>query len=270
MLAPIRGSKTLEQSVKSRKQSARTHEHEWLVHRPSNRQKQRPSQIGWAAREALPFHTLARHSIHAHLTRERFEIKELAGPFTAKETMPRTDNHPSPPVEFSRPIEVSRLKGTVGQDFAIKPDAQETANLTALFKASKLSKVQFNGTIRPFGNSEWELDGQLGATIVQPCVVTLAPVTTRIDTKVHRLFVREIQLPDEVEIAPDHDVDLELLGSTIDLGIIATEELALSIPEYPRADGAELARVYDTATDDAGQIRPFDALKPLRDRLSDS
>ena len=184
--------------------------------------------------------------------------------------MPQTDNRPPPPAEFSRAIEVSRLKGTVGQDFAIKPDAQEIANLTALFQASKLSKVHFSGTIRPFGNSEWELNGRLGATIVQPCVVTLAPVTTRIETKVHRLFVREIATAEDVEIAPDDDVDLELLRATIDLGIIATEELALSIPEYPRADGAELAQVYDATTDDQVQIRPFDALRSLRDRLSDS
>ncbi len=183
--------------------------------------------------------------------------------------MTQTRNPASTPLEFSRPIEVARLKGTFGQDFDISPNAGEAAKLAALFKANKLSKVRFSGTIKPFNTSEWELTGNLGATIVQPCVITLAPVTTRIDTKVHRIFVCEIATPDAVDIDVTDDVDQELLGPTIDLGALASEELALAVPEYPRVQGAELPPTLDDLADSNAQIRPFDVLKALRDRLSD-
>jgi uncharacterized metal-binding protein YceD (DUF177 family) len=192
-------------------------------------------------------------------------------PFTKlTNAMTKIETPESSALQFSRPIEVARLKGTIGQDFDLAPDAAEINDLTVLFAANRLSKVRFKGTIRPFGKSEWEMSGHLGATVVQPCVVTLAPVTTRIETDVHRLFVREIIVGEDVEIDPEDDVDLELLGPIIDLGLIATEELALAIPEYPRAPGADLESVIgDQLGDAAKSDKPFDALKSLRDRLSD-
>ena len=173
-----------------------------------------------------------------------------------------------PAAEFSYPVDVARLKGTSGEEFDVGPDASETLALAKLFAALKLSKVRFKGAIRPFGKSEWELKGHLGATIVQSCVVTLAPVTTRIESDVHRVFLHEIAAAAAVDIGPGDDADLELLGPIIDLGVIAGEALALALPEYPRAPGAELSQVYphpDDGTDD--EVRPFEALRVLRDRL---
>lgn len=166
-------------------------------------------------------------------------------------------------------MDVARLKSGSVQDFDIAPGAPEVKALTKLFNALKLTKMRFKGTLQPFGKSELELTGHLGATVVQPCVVTLAPVTTRIETDIHRLFVNAIGVADAVDIDPNDDVDLELLGPTIDLGLIAIEELALALPEYPRAPGAELALAFNDDIDDPDSAaRPFDALKALRDRLS--
>lgn len=183
--------------------------------------------------------------------------------------MTQNDTVQPVPPEFSRIVDIARLKGTTGQDFDITPDTAETGALTAMLNAIKLTKTRFAGSIRPFGKSEWELKGHLGATVVQSCVVTLVPVTTRIEVAVHRLYLRKITLADETEIDPEADSDRELLGSTIDLGLIAVEELVLAMPEYPRAAGAELAQVYQATGDDAAESgsRPFVALKALRDRL---
>jgi hypothetical protein len=42
-------------------------------------------------------------------------------------------------------------------------------------------KLRFIGTLEPEGAQDWRLTADLGATVVQPCVVTLAPVTTRLE-----------------------------------------------------------------------------------------
>ncbi len=136
-----------------------------------------------------------------------------------------------------------------------------------------LRKVVFTGEIRGHGKDDWELIGSLGATVVQPCVVTLEPVTTRIDEKVERRFLA--QMPelseDDEEVEMPEDENSEPLGTHIDLAAILHETLALYIPQFPRAEGAEL---QDAVFTEAGKkamtdedVRPFAGLAALRDQL---
>lgn len=157
----------------------------------------------------------------------------------------------------------------------------ESAQLKALEKAldlSALRKVSFSGNIAPAGRRDWVLSAELGATAVQPCTITLEPVTTRVEADVTRRFVTE--LPDfskEVEedefggTAMLEDDTLEPLGRTIDLWHILQEALALELPDYPRAEGAELGTLNvtepgKTALDDA-DLKPFAGLADLKDKL---
>ena len=114
--------------------------------------------------------------------------------------------------------------------------------------------------------------GQLGATVVQPCVVTLAPVVTRIEEPVGRSFVAGWEPPQGDEVELPEDVDTEPLGTAIDLGAIMVEALALALPAWPRAEGADLDEAVFTEpgkapmTDD--DAKPFAGLAALRDKLS--
>ena len=77
--------------------------------------------------------------------------------------------------------------------------------------------------------------------MVQPCVVTLEPVTTRIDQPVRRIWLPDAGRPAaEVVVEADADDEPEPLGERIDLGLVATEALALAMPAYPRKPGAAL------------------------------
>jgi uncharacterized metal-binding protein YceD (DUF177 family) len=173
--------------------------------------------------------------------------------------------------EFSRPVAVKALRISGALAFDEEPDATERGHIATFLGLSSVSKMRFKGVLRQKGKSDWELVAKLGATVVQPCVVTLAPVTTRIDVPVSRLFVSE--LPDaaqvEIELDPETDADIDLLPEVIDLGAVAMEELALAVPEYPRAAGASLeAALPQEPSDDAeSTTRPFEVLKSLRDRL---
>ena len=133
-------------------------------------------------------------------------------------------------------------------------------------------KLRFEGEIAPEGPTDLRLTATLGATVVQPCVVTLEPVTTRIDESVSRLFSTEIpEIPEGDEVEMPEDDTVEPLPAAINLAQIAEEALALAAPAYPRAEGAELGVTQFTeagkeamSDDDA---KPFAGLKALRDKL---
>lgn len=183
--------------------------------------------------------------------------------------MADTPSIPPEKPEFSHVIEVAQLRD--GLDFDIAPTPAQAAALARLMDASALRKMRFRGRLSPLGARGWELDATLGATVVQPCVVTLEPVTTRIDQPVHRRFL-PLAGPASTEIRLDAEEDdaLEPLGDRIDLGLVATEALALALPAYPRKPGAELPAGAPEDTGDTDEvIRPFAALAALRKRPGD-
>lgn len=157
------------------------------------------------------------------------------------------------------------------KSFAVETDVNTREEIAQGLDISAIKKLRLEGTLKPFGKKDWQLEAKLGATVIQPCVVTLDPVTTRIDEKVMRLYLAEWSDPDpdsEVEIPED---DNEPLGAEIDLVAIMTEALSLALPTYPRADGAELGEAIYSApgtepmTDD--DAKPFASLAKLKKDL---
>lgn len=157
--------------------------------------------------------------------------------------------------------------------FELRPSAAALQAIAAELQVPTLRKVAFTGEIRAHGKSDWELIGHLGATVVQPCVVSLDPVTTRIEESVERRFLAKMpDLGEEEEVEMPEDENAEPLPSVIDLSVVLLEALALNIPQFPRAEGAELAQAAFT---EAGKkamtdedARPFAGLAALRDQLS--
>lgn len=178
------------------------------------------------------------------------------------------------PSLWTHPVRLSELKQQHAFDFDICPAPDQLGALAERLDLSALKKLRFAGKLVPMGKQDWRLDAELGATVVQPCVVTLAPVTTRLDEPVTRQYLADFAERDpepgsEVEI-PEDDSS-EPLPATLDLAALALEELALSIPDWPRATGAELNDAQftepgKTAMQDE-DAKPFAGLKALRDKL---
>lgn len=171
-------------------------------------------------------------------------------------------------------LRVSDLPARQPAAFDLRPDTGEMSAIAGDLGLSGLRKLRFRGTLAPAGAGAWLLRADLGATVTQPCVITLAPVTTRIDEEVTRRFSPEAQ--DEApgaETEMPQDDTIEPLGKEIDLWRVMTEALALALPAWPRAEGAELGTLQVAAdgvaplTDD--ETRPFAGLRSLRDRLLD-
>lgn len=155
--------------------------------------------------------------------------------------------------------------------FELVPDAAARHRLADRLGLDGLRKLRLSGTLIPVGQKDWRLEANLGATVVQPCVVSLAPVTTRIEEVVTRTFLAAPPPPPEGEVEVPDDESEEPLPDVIDLGAIMAEALALALPAYPRADDAELgaARFAEPGVDPLSDedARPFSGLAAFRDKL---
>lgn len=156
--------------------------------------------------------------------------------------------------------------------FELRPTPDENRAIADDLGLSGLRKLSFQGTLEPEGKRDWRLVAHLGATVTQPCVVTLAPVTTRIEEDVTRRYLAAMPgIPDEDEVEMPEDDSIEPLPDMLDLSVVMTEALALALPLYPRADDAELG---ETVVTEPGKTplrdedtRPFSGLSALRDAL---
>ena len=184
-----------------------------------------------------------------------------------KPEMTGTDNAPKGPTHLNR----RALKGDRPIPFDLQPDAAALEALAGDLGIRAIRKLRFSGEVRPQGRADWSLSAQLGATVVQGCVVTLEDVVTRIDERVTRDYSPDVFEPEGEEIELDAEDGPDPLGEGIDLAAAMEEALSLALPAYPRAPGAELGEAVFTEpgkeamTDE--DARPFAALKGLRDGL---
>ncbi|AKS46401.1 Uncharacterized metal-binding protein YceD, DUF177 family [Octadecabacter temperatus] len=171
----------------------------------------------------------------------------------------------------THPIRFADLPARKRSHFKIEPDAEGRKALANEIDVLKIPKLRFEGSLIPTGKRDWRIEGTLGATVSQACVVTLEPVTTRIDEDVTRSYVVELDIPDEDEFEIGEDDSADPLPETLDLIDVLAEALVLAMPAYPRKDGVEAETIgvtepgKDVMTDE--DARPFAGLAALRDGL---
>ena len=170
------------------------------------------------------------------------------------------------------PFVVADLPGNRPLRVNITATGDDAARIAAALDALKVTKLRLDGEFEVDRKGNVTFEGTLGAPVAQPCVVTLEPVRTRIDEPLRRIFRADDTPPaDHHQILADEDIDHDPLPDIIDLGVVATEALALALPPFPRAEGAELSVAQFTEpgqapmTDD--EARPFAGLAALKDKL---
>lgn len=175
---------------------------------------------------------------------------------------------------YLHPLRTADLAGRKPTRFDLKPEGEALTALAAAVGVSALSDVRFRGELRPIGRHDWALEGALSAEVEQPCVVTLAPVRSRVEDTVRRRYLSELpELPEGGETEMPEDDTVEALRGVIDPGRVMEEALALALPLYPRAEGAELGEAVYTAPGVAplreAEVKPFAGLAGLRDRMKE-
>jgi uncharacterized metal-binding protein YceD (DUF177 family) len=182
------------------------------------------------------------------------------------------DRPAPPPSPLTHPLRVRHLPARRATRFDLLPDEALRAALARHAGLAGLPFLRFRGEVAPLGRSDMALRATLEAVVVQPCSVTLAPVTTRLSERVERRYLADYSEPQGEEVELDAEDEGEPLPEVIDAGHVATEALILALPLYPRAAGAQLGQVAfappgAAPLPDEGP-RPFEGLAALRATLA--
>jgi uncharacterized metal-binding protein YceD (DUF177 family) len=180
----------------------------------------------------------------------------------------------APPVPFSHPIDATALPAK-GRVYDLEADAAARARIARALGLESLDRLTAHLAVTPGRGGSVEVAGSFAAEAVQACVVSLQPVPARLAQDIARRFVAAPESPVDKKNAapeaegwvdPDGEVADPLLGGTIDLGDIVTEELALALDPYPRAPGVAFAGIAPAAgaASSESEAGPFAALAALK------
>jgi len=164
---------------------------------------------------------------------------------------------------------------SVQHSFDLRPDDEARAEMAKHLGLLALKKLTFKGEITPEGPRDARLTARLGATVVQPCGVTLQPVSTRIEEDVTRLYLANLPESEPAEEAEmPEDVEVEAMPQSLDLALVMEEALSLALPMFPRAPDAGSADVSVTEPGKAvmtdEDAKPFAGLAGLRDTMNNN
>jgi hypothetical protein len=180
---------------------------------------------------------------------------------------PQADERLGP--EFSRLIPIE----AVGSDEITKRIEASEAERQAL--ARRLDLLSLDRLVadlrisRPEAGPVVALAGRFEAEVTQACVITLAPVHSRVvqDFAAHYAPAADAAgEADLVEVDPAADDPPEPLGPHgLDLGEAVVQQLAVALDPYPRAEGATLESLdwRGTAQEEAARSSPFKDLEGL-------
>ena len=168
-------------------------------------------------------------------------------------------------------LRLSDLTNRRATPFELVPTSEERGAIAKALDIVALKKLRFVGELSPMGKKDWALKATLGASVVQECVVTLSPVSTRIDETIARRYMADLPEVDAAEIEMPEDDTVDPLPDSLDLADVMIEALSLALPAYPRADDAQLAQStfaepgVTPMTDE--EAKPFAGLSGLKEAL---
>jgi hypothetical protein len=150
------------------------------------------------------------------------------------------------PVSYS--INVTRLARS-GLPVWLEADAEQRAALARAHGLLEVESFRLDLMLTPWKGDAVKVTGKVVAAITQACVVTLEPVSARIDAPVETIFVPEgskmaipgwIERGEMVLDAEGPDAPEIFSGDSVDVGALAEEFFALAIEPYPRKTGVSV------------------------------
>jgi uncharacterized metal-binding protein YceD (DUF177 family) len=162
--------------------------------------------------------------------------------------------------ELFRPLPIAEI-GTKESERRVESNESERTALAKRFGLQAIRSLSGELRLRWVSDELIRLEGNLRAEIIQLCVVSLEPITAKIEQSFTRLLAfgaaPESEGEIEIDLSADEPPD-PVQGETIDIGEILAEELALAIDPYPRKPGATTP---GSKLESAGKEGPFAALK---------
>jgi hypothetical protein len=154
-----------------------------------------------------------------------------------------------------------------GFELAVTASPDELRRLAEWAGVDAVSRLEARIRVSPRSRSEFLLETNFEADVLQTCVVTLEPLQSHIVrsfTRTVRLVPGRLRHADRGGLVPpaaaEDDVPDEIESLRYDLAAPLREEFALAIDPYPRAPGA----AFELPGDDAGPENPFTVLEKLK------
>lgn len=163
-----------------------------------------------------------------------------------------------------------------GMPVVIEATARQREALAREHALVEVASWRADLLVEPWKRNGVKVSGRVVADIVQECVVTLDPLSSRIDEAVEGLFLPEdsklgrlgFDHAGEIVIAAEGpDSPETFAGDSIDVGALAEEFFALAIDPYPRSRGAEIASAGSGDRDVEADGPLQEKLRALRDKL---
>jgi uncharacterized metal-binding protein YceD (DUF177 family) len=200
-------------------------------------------------------------------------LQKVGARFKSGNARPARKECPMPDAfSGAQPMRVAALSARQPTPFEMSPDRAAREALAVLLGVTSIQHLRFAGTVAADGTRDFILTGQLSAKVVQPCVVTLDPVTTDVAETVIRRYLADWTEPDDDEAEVPQDDTREPLGPVIDPAAVMAEALALALPDYPRAPGVLLGEVAVAPPGVAplrdADVKPFAGLAALQRKLA--
>ncbi|MBS1181707.1 MAG: hypothetical protein H6Q99_1587 [Proteobacteria bacterium] len=172
-------------------------------------------------------------------------------------------------IPLSRPFAWNRVQPR-GTPVAFTASPSECEAMAEALGILKVASASAEFVVSPFRKTGFKVTGEVWAEVEQACVVTLEPVPESIHEMIDLRFLPESEIEpvdDEIEVAVDaEDPPEPILGTTVDLGVLTTEFVAVGLDPYPRAPGAEFTPfIEDDGSEDEAQS-PFASLSSLKDK----
>lgn len=167
----------------------------------------------------------------------------------------------TPPLPFSRPFAAVDVPEG-GLDVTIEATREECDKLATAF--ALLAVHRLRGILHLSGSpGRLRVTGRVEALPRQVCVVTLEPFDAAVKEDLDVTFAAPSRLSSATsrDRGPtDKEPPDEIVDGMIDLGVLATEFLALGLDPYPRKPGAD----FSFPCEDAAAPSPFAALARLK------
>lgn len=176
-------------------------------------------------------------------------------------------------IEFSRVKLIKSGLPEGGKPYRFEASSNECALIAERLDLVGVSRLAVSGRLRRGPRSSIVIvHGEIEADVVQRCVVTFDSVPATLTIPFERYFSSEqTEVGEEIIVGVDDEDPDPFDGESLDVGEIATEELALSLEPYPRSPGADevLSHLLPQDTSDDESVSPFAKLQALKRRDPD-
>ncbi len=169
--------------------------------------------------------------------------------------------------EFSRPVRVDQIPNN-GTEFDVEAKPAERAALAERFGLVSIDALKARVRLKAMaGGTLIRISGQLTASLVQTCVVTLDPLPAEVVEDFSMTFGggEPDQVGAEIELSLDDDDPPDPIeDGVVDVGEVVAEHLALALDPFPRKPGIEFEGGEDPTPQEEKKPSPFAALAQLR------